>query len=104
MKDDPLAGLTEWERHEHEWHCAGYFKDYKPEEHTGWLAEEMRAGRLIILERLDFEHLPRSGLNVTRVQCVDCGSNLQSHAPPGRPATKVPICLACAYRRASFDC
>jgi hypothetical protein len=104
MKDDPLAGLTAWQRHVHERHCAGYFADYKPEDHTGWLAEELRAARLIILERFDLDHPAQRGLNVNRVQCVDCGADLQCHAPPGRPATKVPICLACAYRRARFDC
>jgi hypothetical protein len=104
MKDDPLAGLTSEQRHKHEWHCAGYFRTYKPEEHTGWLAEELSARRLIIHERFDLDHPAQIGLSVTRVQCVDCGADLQSHEPPGRPATKTSICLACAYRRASFDC
>lgn len=101
--DDPLAGLSPRQRRTHERKAARHFATYDPVTRTGWLAEELAAERLIILERFDLDHPARSP-NVHRVECIDCTADLQCHAPPGAPATKAPICLACAYRRALADC
>lgn len=98
--DDPLRGLTKRQRIEHERHCARYFAKYRPAEHTGWLAEGLRAGRVRLLTRYDLDHPARG--NVKRIQCYDCNADLQVSVLVGTPAT-YPLCLACGYRRAYQD-
>lgn len=101
MRSDPLKGLTARQRREHEQKCARHFGTYDPDEHTGWLAEAMRGGAVIVAERVDLQH-PAKPVTPLRAACRDCGADLQ-YRDADNPTKVEMICLACAYRRASLD-
>lgn len=101
MRTDPLKGLTARQRREHERECARYFGTYDPDEHTGWLAEALGNGALIVSERVDLQHPAKRAMPL-RARCRDCSADLQ-YRDADNPAKVEMICLACAYRRASFD-